>query len=258
MIISGVGNDPYPWKIYGKGGLRLREQEVTKTDADHLGGIALLSALPDAARFALEKQCTWRRYASHTQIIDRDSDSCDIYFVTSGAVRVVNFSPSGREVSFDDVEAGGFFGELSAIDGRPRSATVVARIDTVVATLSPTVFQRLAAENPSVSGAIFERLAAIIRQATDRIMDLSTLGAHNRVHAELLRLGRQKEFAENVAVIDPAPIHADIASRVSTTRETVARVLSELSRKELISRQKGTLIVHDLDRLESLVDDLKQ
>jgi CRP-like cAMP-binding protein len=173
-------------------------------------------------------------------------------------VRVVNFSPSGREVSFDDVEAGGFFGELSAIDGLPRSATVVARIDTVVATLSPTVFQRLAAENPSVSGAIVERLAAIIRQATDRIMDLSTLGAHNRVHAELLRLGRLNEIADNVAVIDPAPIHADIASRVSTTRETVARVLSELSRKGLISRQKGTLIVHDLDRLESLVDDLKQ
>jgi len=238
--------------------LGLREQEVTKTDADHLGGIALLAALPDAARIALEKQCTWRRYDSHTQIIDRDSDSRDIYFVTSGAVRVVNFSSSGREVSFDDVEAGGFFGELSAIDGRPRSATVVARIDTVVATLSPAVFQRLAAENPSVSGAIVERLAAIIRQATDRIMDLSTLGAHNRVHAELLRLGRPNEIADNVAVIDPAPIHADIASRVSTTRETVARVLGELARKGLISRQKGTLIVHDLDRLESLVDDLKQ
>ncbi len=235
----------------------LGSEVVTKTDADHLGGIGLLAALPEATRLALEKQCTWRRYDSHAQIIDRDSESHDIYFVTRGAVRVVNYSVSGREVSFDDVVEGGVFGELSAIDDLPRSATVVALSDTVVAGLSPTVFKRLMAENPAVALAIVERLAAVIRQATDRIMDLSTLGAHNRVHAELLRLGRHYDRTDNVAVIDPAPIHADIASRVSTTRETVARVLGELSRNGLIVREKNALVVRDVARLESLVDDLK-
>jgi CRP-like cAMP-binding protein len=232
-------------------------EKVTKTDADHLGGIGLLAALPESTRLEVEKQCTWRRYDNHAQIIDRDSESRDIYFVTRGTVRVVNYSASGREVSFDDVEEGGFFGELSAIDGLPRSATVVALSDTVVAGLSPKVFKRLMAENPAVALAIVERLAAVIRQATDRIMDLSTLGAHNRVHAELLRLSRHHDCTDNVAVIDPAPIHADIASRVSTTRETVARVLGELSRNELIAREKSALVVRDVARLEGLVDDLK-
>lgn len=230
---------------------------VTKADSDHLDGIGLLDGLPEATRRALEKQCSWRRYDNHAQIIDRDSESRDIYFVTQGSVRVVNYSASGREVSFDDVEAGGFFGELSAIDNLPRSATVIALADTVVAGLPPAVFKRLMAEHPSVALAIVERLAAVIRQATDRIMDLSTLGAHNRVHAELLRLGRHNDWKDNVAVIDPAPIHADIASRVSTTRETVARVLGELSRNGLIAREKNALVVRDVARLESLVEDLK-
>ncbi|MCP4329056.1 MAG: Crp/Fnr family transcriptional regulator [Alphaproteobacteria bacterium] len=230
---------------------------MAKNNTENLDGIKLLANLPQVTRDKLTKQCTWRRFAAHEQIIDRDSDSRDIYFVTKGRVRVVNFSLSGREVSFDDLDAGGFFGELSAVDGQPRSASVVALSDTVVAALSPNVFKQILKDNPDVSLAIVERLAEVIRQATDRIMDLSTLGAHNRVHAELLRLSRHGKHDDNKAVIDPAPIHADIASRVSTTRETVARVLGDLSRNGLVSREKSALIVHDVERLESLVEHFK-
>jgi CRP/FNR family cyclic AMP-dependent transcriptional regulator len=226
--------------------------------SDTLAGITLLAQLPDAALAAIEKQCVWRRFANHEQIIDRDSESRDIYFIAKGQVRVVNYSASGREVSFDDVEAGGFFGELSAIDGRPRSASVVAMTDTIVASLSSNVFNHLIEEHPQVALAMVRRLAEVVRRATDRIMDLSTLGAHNRVHAELLRLCRQHDDSGNTATIDPAPIHADIASRVSTTRETVARVLSDLARNGLVSRRKHGLIVHDVGRLEDLVEDVKE
>lgn len=51
------------------------------------------------------------------------ADARDVYFIASGSVRVVNWSYSGREVSFEDVPAGGTtFGELAAIGGAPRSA----------------------------------------------------------------------------------------------------------------------------------------
>jgi signal-transduction protein with cAMP-binding, CBS, and nucleotidyltransferase domain len=142
---------------------------VTKGDEQSLAGIELLAELTEAERQSLEKACAWRSYPAHEQIIDRHSDSRDIFFVVSGRVRVVNYSLSGREISFDDIETGGYFGELAAIDGQPRS-----------------------------------------------------------VHAEILRLARENEKDDNTAVIRPIPIHSDIASRVSTTRETVARVLGDL------------------------------
>lgn len=230
---------------------------MTRKDSESLQSIKLLEDLGENELRDLKKHCVFRHHAAHEQIIDRDSDSHDVYFVTKGRVRVVNYSVSGREVSFDEVDEGGFFGELSAIDGLPRSATVVALTDTTVAAVAPKVFGKLMEKHQDVALLIIRRLAVIVRQSTDRIMDLSTLGAHNRVHAELLRLSRQVDEDANEAVIKPAPIHADIASRVSTTRETVARVLGDLSRSGLVTREKNSLVIHDVARLQALVEDFK-
>ena len=230
---------------------------MTKGDEQSLTGIELLAELTETERQALERVCAWRSFGPHEQIIDRHSESRDIFFVVSGRVRVVNYSLSGREISFDDIEAGGYFGELAAIDGEPRSANVVTLNTTTVATVSPQRLEEMARTHPGVSWALLKRLAHIVRRSTDRIMDLSTLGAHNRVHAEILRLARESESDDNTALIRPIPIHSDIASRVSTTRETVARVLGDLSRAKLVTRERNALVVHDVERLEDMVEEFR-
>ena len=102
-----------------------------------------------------------------------------------------------------------------------------------------------------------KRLCRVVRLTTDRIMELSTLGANNRVHAELLRLAKRGRMEGKAAVIAPIPVHADIASRVSTTRETVARVLSDLAKERLVERRADALVVRDVRRLEELVEDVR-
>jgi len=203
------------------------------------------------------KRCSWQEFSANEQIIDRQSDTRDVYFITRGTARVVNYSMSGREISFDDIHAGTFFGELSAIDGEPRSANVVALVSTEVASLSQTGFQDLLKQHPDIALTLMQRMSKIIRTSVDRIMDLSTLGANNRVYAEILRLARNGRIVENESRIDPVPNHSAIASRVSTTRETVARVFSELSKKELVAKSKNTLIVKDLNRLKEMVEEFK-
>jgi len=133
-------------------------------------------------------------------------------------------------VTFDHREGGEYFRELAALDGEPRSANVVALENTVVACLSQEGFHDMLLTYPQVAVRILKNMAKIVRISTDRIMDLSTLGANNRVHAELLRLAGSNIQDDNTARISPIPIHGDIASRVSTTRETVARVFSDLTR----------------------------
>lgn len=222
-----------------------------------LDGIQLLKGLRPSEIRALEKTCAWRDYPADEQIFDRHSDSRDIYFVVSGRVRIVNFSLSGREVSFDDIDAGGYFGELAAIDGEPRSASVVAIENTTVASFAPGPFMELVVQHPQVATALLKRLAHMVRASTERIMDLSTLGAHNRVYAELLRLAREAGGDAQRAAIKPIPTHSDIASRVSTTRETVARVLGELQHAGLVRRERAALVVSDMDRLAEMVEDFR-
>lgn len=223
-----------------------------------LGGIPLLQSLDPAARQSLEQRCRWRRYGRHDEIIGRESDSRDVYFIISGRVRVVNHSLSGREIAFHEMDAGNYFGELAAIDGRPRSATVIALNDALLAAVSPDTFINLLHDHPDMAIEVLRELAQFVRVSTDRIMELSTLGAHNRVHSEILRAARAlAPEAENTARISPIPVHADIASWVSTTRETVARVLSDLAKQGLVLREKNALVVTDLDQLETLVNDVR-
>jgi len=100
-------------------------------------------------------------------------------------------------------------------------------------------------------------LARVVRTSTDRIMDLSTLAANNRVQADLLRLAKDHVDDSNTAEISPIPVHSDIASRASTTRETVARVLSDLARRGVVERQKEALVVLDVEQLSDMVEEVR-
>ncbi len=228
------------------------------TPAAGLDRIELLRPLSADQRAAVARQCRWRRFAPDEQLIDHWADTRDVAFVVEGRVRVLSHSAGGREISFSDIEAGELAGEMSALDGRPRSASVVALEEgALIAFLPAKPFQILVAAHPELAMAMMLRLCDKLRGATDRIMELSTLGANNRIHAELLRLARRASRQGASAVITPIPVHSDIAARVSTTRETVARVLSDLTRDGMLERRSDALVVRDLQRLELLVEDVR-
>lgn len=220
-------------------------------------GIALLKDLPASERKRLERCCRWRRYGVDEQILDRQAESNDLCFVVEGRVRVVNYSASGREITLDDIGAGEYFGELAAIDGRPRSANVMALTSTLIAMLSREELRALVETYPKLGFQVMERLASMVRHSTERIMDLSTLAANNRVLAELLREARVNMKGANEAKISPIPVHGDVASRVSTTRETVARVLGDLTRQGIVLRTKDSLVIRDVARLVRMVEDVR-
>ncbi|MEO5336825.1 MAG: Crp/Fnr family transcriptional regulator [Magnetospirillum sp. WYHS-4] len=225
--------------------------------SNNLAGVDLLAGLSADERLAVEQACRWKRYAPQEQIIDRQSDTRDICFVVRGRVRVVNYSLSGREITLDDIAEGNYFGELAALDGQPRSASVMALTECLIATLPPDHFLKTLERHPAMALKVMRRLANVVRVSTDRIMDLSTLGANNRVHAELLRQARTNMTGENSAVIKPIPVHGDIASRVSTTRETVARVMNDLARQKVLERKKDCLAIPDVERLQDLVEEVR-
>lgn len=233
---------------------------MTTSTGNRLDGIELLRSLNDQERRDVEIRCRWRRCGKDEQIVDKDSEDRDVYFVVEGGVQIVNYSLSGREIAFARVSAGGFFGELSAIDGLPRSASVVTTEPSLLATVSPRHFSDIVTTHPEMAADVLRRLAAIIRTCDERIMDLSTLGAVQRVYQQLLRMAQQED-GDEAWQIRGLPTHKAIASLASTTRETVARSMSQLATAGIVERRGRTLQIHDRDTLERLAgafDDLEE
>ena len=220
--------------------------------------IKLLDGMPSKALEDLARQCRWRRFASDQRIISRDAPDMDVYLVVSGCVRITAFSPSGREVMFGEKKAGDWFGDFAAIDGRARSADVVAVEEALLASMTPAIFRQLLNDHAAVRDCMFKRLVHSLRELTDRVFAITTLGVQNRLHAEILRLAREAGVTRNTARIDPAPKHSDIAAQISTYREQVTRELSAMVRQALVQRAGRALVVPDVARLEQVVNDVKR
>ncbi len=221
-----------------------------------LSGIELFSDLTARDIEALDKQCRWRRYGARQQIVGHQDDTADVFFIVTGKVRAVIYSVSGKEVIFPDIEAGQTFGELAAIDGNPRAANVIALTDALVASMPAKMFWQVLRNHPEVSSSLLKRLTGSVRQMSERVFEFSTLAVKNRIHAELLRLARDREKDGNTAIISPAPTHAEIASRISTHREAVTRELNALAHDGLIERRSGDIVITDISRLAQMVEEV--
>jgi CRP-like cAMP-binding protein len=135
---------------------------------------------------------------------------------------------------------------------------VIALIEYLIVVMSSGRFLGLLEAFPPAALTMFQHLIHLVRLSTERTRDLSTLGANNLVDLDLIRLTQPSEGFDrgaNEAVLEQIQVPGDIASRVSTTRETVARIMNDLARKGIVKRSKKFLIIHDLGKLERLVGD---
>lgn len=224
--------------------------------ADSLNAVDLFRGLPASERAAIAPRLRGMRYPAGHPIVTQLDRRNEVFFILSGTVRASFHGVAGKDVQFRDQHAGEMFGELSAIDGQPRSAEVIALSEVFLAVASAEDFLAIAAEHPAIARRVLTRLAALVRALSERVVEFSTLGVNNRIHGELLRLAREFGVVDNEALIKPAPTHADIASRVSTHREAVTREIAALARCGLLERRRGMLRIKDVVRLETLVNDV--
>jgi CRP-like cAMP-binding protein len=219
-----------------------------------LARIGLFQSLDARAIGQLDTQCSWRRATAGQWLIDYQDASNDVFFVVSGSVRVM-IQSAAREVLFRQINAGEFFGELAAIDGQPRSSGIVAMTDVMIARMPASVFRAAVHAHAAVCDRLLGILAGQIRSLANRGNEFSTLDVRYRIHAELLRLSRPEPGSESRAIISPPPVHAEIAARVSTRREAVAREFKELERSGLIERRRGAIALCDTRRLRLLIEE---
>jgi CRP-like cAMP-binding protein len=228
--------------------------ERPAASAETLYGVDAFRVLTVPQRQALAKLCHIRCYKTGQHIVSYHDRSREVYFVISGQLQAITFSVTGKQVTFQDIGAGAMFGELSAIDGQPRSAFVIALSDSMICSMAHDDFWHVLKNYPEVSAITLHRLTGMIRHLCERIFQISTLPVKNRIHAELLRLAVQHMVSNNRAIISPAPTHADIANHIGTHREAVSREINDLRKKGLIGDQNNPLIVTDVNQLRKMVE----
>jgi len=221
-----------------------------------LANFEIFHGLPTEIVRAYSKRCAWKRYETHQTLVEYSDTTQDVYFIFFGRARATHYAATGREISFRDLGIGEMFGEIAAIDALPRSLSVVALTDMLVAVMPPAVFRELLRQHDQCATALMLRLTRLIRCLSDRVVEFSTLGVQNRVHAELLRIARKAAPGQSTAVISPFPTHTDIANRISTHREAVTRELGKLLRAGLLERRNGSLVIHDVEKLSRMVSDV--
>ena len=218
-----------------------------------LAQVKLFSCLDADAREALERGCAWRRFRAGERVFERGSQSSEVFFIIEGAVNIVSFSSTGREITFAEVGAGETVGELAAIDGQPRSASVVATEDSLLAILPAGSFIELLKRNGEIAFTLLQRMSGIVRKGTDQVIQVSSVAATNRVYSELLKRAEQDPTVPDLWVVKPLPPIRELASTAGTTRELVSNALNQLYPSGLIRRKGSNLYVMDRSALEDLI-----
>jgi CRP-like cAMP-binding protein len=219
--------------------------------------VRLLAQLSEATLERIGEACLWREFGAGMLILDYKEPSTDVYFLIQGKARVIIYSHEGTAVVFTDLTAGSTFGEIAAIDHKPRSASVEAVEDCMVASLRSDQFESLMLQEPGLALAVLRHVVADVRRLSDRVLEFSILAVQNRIQAELLRLANMVDREGNSALLSPSPSLSDIASRISTHREAVSREISRLTEIGLLRREGRNLRVLDMDRLARLVAEAK-
>jgi CRP-like cAMP-binding protein len=217
--------------------------------------VSLFAGLSEEVLARIEHRCRWYSRETGEMVIGQNDESKDIYFLVEGRARVVIYAATGKVVAFREIGRGDFFGEMAAIDGRPRSASIEALEHCRLAAMDQTTLLNTLDSAPTVTRALLLHLVTQVRVLTGRVYEFSTLAVANRIHAELLRLARVCEKPDGSALLDPAPRQSAIAEHISTHREAVAREFAHLNRLGIIERKGSALLINDLARLGRMVSE---
>jgi len=211
--------------------------------------IDLLRGLDHCDYDQLQNRCSLRQHQKNSEILRKNDESTDIFFVIEGEVIARSFSEEGKEVSFTTIKSGELFGEFSAIDGQPRSASIAATEDSLIAQMTSKDFRELVLTTPELGLRLVELLVAKSRRLSQRIFEYGTLPVRLRVQRELVRLYDSRDARISGNLIQPAPSHYEIATRIATHREAVSRELGHLVSENIIELGKRRIKICDIDRL---------
>lgn len=213
----------------------------------HLNNIPLLAGVDEQALRRVANVLQVRTAERGSRILHKGDTGEHLLFLLSGRVQAVDITEDGREIGLSFLEPGDYFGELSIIDGLPRSASVIACQPSMYALLSRLHALELIHNNPLVAERVLKRFAINLRRASNFRTILGIPNAFQRVYALLDYLSQKSQGG--LVVIENLPTQQEISIMVNTSRETVSRAIHVLLQRGVVEKDLRRLIVRKPDVL---------
>jgi len=219
---------------------------------DSLVGVNLFSELPDHLVADLFSIATPVRLKAAKTLFQAGDVGNGCYRVEEGLLKVTMESRSGSEQILTFLGPGAIVGELSMIDGLPRSASVTAVRDSSLSFVRRTAFKQFAGKHPDVYKTLVTLLARRLRKTDGIVAAMSFMRLRGRVARALLELAQDygQDVGSGRIVIRQKIGQNDLAARVGSARENVTRVLNEWRRKRLVTRLSGYYCLENKAKLE--------
>jgi CRP-like cAMP-binding protein len=215
----------------------------------------LFSVLPPALADGLIAQAGKVELAPD-QALFRCGDPCNgCYHVIDGLLKVTVELPSRRERILAILGAGGFIGELSLMDGAPRSANVIAIKRATLYFVSRTAFDAFGAAHPEIYRHIADLLARRLRD-NSATLAMSSLSIKARAARALLSLAEAfgKDVGAGRVLIRQKVSQGDLAAMAGIARENLSRILQDWMEDKVVSRLAGYYCVEHKEALERAAD----
>ena len=214
-----------------------------------LVGTDLFRTFDPAAIRLVAQRLVPRTYA-RGQIVFHQGDPGDALFVlVSGLVKVTVTSPRGDQMVLVTLQGPETFGELSLIDGKPRSASVEVLEDAQILRLGRDIWRQLA-EHPDFSVALLRAASRMVRRLTDQASDFAFLDLHGRVAKLLIRYADERgQRSDGGILLDLHMTQSDLAQMVGGSRQSVNQILRSLENRDYLEIRNKKILLKDEERL---------
>lgn len=206
-----------------------------------LKDIPLFSCLEDHEIEHLEKVALKKLYLKNRVVVSEGDESDCLYVIESGKVKAIINDEEGKEITLNMHGPGEYFGELSLIDGEPRSATIMTKERTKFVVIMRDNFKKMLLSNSEMSFNFLKGLTKLLRQTTHKVENFAFLDVYGRIRKVLHDLAKPQG---DKFIIEEKLTHQEIANFISSSREMVSKILKELSDGGYISIDKKQITIH--------------
>ncbi len=204
-----------------------------------------LSGLDEDILLYLSENTQLITYEAEESIVCEGQSCPGLCIVESGRVKIYKNSPTGREMIINVIEDGDSFNEVPVFDQLDNPVNVGAVLDTQIWLIDAQALRQVIADHPQACQQIIINLSQNLRMLVGKVAELSFY----TVTARLAKLLRQLP-PEQISGQGPERLtQDDLASRIGTVREVVARSLKELEKNGAIDVQRGKIQILSQEKL---------
>ncbi|MDO8550542.1 MAG: Crp/Fnr family transcriptional regulator [Ignavibacteria bacterium] len=226
-----------------------------KTKLWYLENFNLFKGLKEESKMELSRISSMRELAKNEPIYFANEPSKAIFFLKTGRVKIIKYTPDGKENIITLINPGEIFGEMAYLEEGMRTDYAITIEPSVICAINKGDLGEFIIKNPALNLKLIKLIGLKLKSFSERIEDLIFKDAHQRVISFLIRLTDKsgKKVGDQIFV-KPFLKHQDIAELTACSRQTVNYILTDLREKNIINFDRKKLIINEPQKLKAYLN----